>query len=294
MHLRDASWRTVSNWSFSVRGKDVLTRLDRVERQLQSLINAVCPAFNGRDSIDAETGPVDRPGSTTIVNGSFTSSKNKALVRDEVNSFSGETSIRHVLEEVEERLETTQGHGGPATNAPHSQVSTPILTPPSHHERGEKSPEYNNYRNIFLTYGIQPKRPQWDKSLDIFCTEIHILYPFLHLPTLRNNHDVMWNSLALSSEPDIHKSKISEIALAQLLVCIAIGQCTESPRLENREGRHSAGWSLYGAAYGLIGDLLDSFESCPDPLLLLQTLALVVRSSPPLAICMTHAYIAFP
>ncbi|GLA85015.1 hypothetical protein AtubIFM56815_009238 [Aspergillus tubingensis] len=158
--------------SLNVRGKDVLTRLDRVERQLQSLINAVCPAFNGRDSIDAETGPVDRPGSTTIVNGSFTSSKNKALVRDEVNSFSGETSIRHVLEEVEERLETTQGHGGPATNAPHSQISTPILTPPPHHERGEKSPEYNNYRNIFLTYGIQPKRPQWDKSLDIFCWRI--------------------------------------------------------------------------------------------------------------------------
>ncbi|GLA93313.1 hypothetical protein AtubIFM57143_010663 [Aspergillus tubingensis] len=227
--------------SLNVRGKDVLTRLDRVERQLQSLINAVCPAFNGRDSIDAETGPVDRPGSTTIVNGSFTSSKNKALVRDEVNSFSGETSIRHVLEEVEERLETTQGHGGPATNAPHSQVSTPILTPPPHHERGEKSPEYNNYRNIFLTYGIQPKRPQWDKSLDIFCTEIHILYPFLHLPTLRNNHDVMWNSLALSSEPDIHKSKISEIALAQLLVCIAIGQCTESPS----EMFRRMWWSLY-------------------------------------------------
>ncbi|OJI80327.1 hypothetical protein ASPTUDRAFT_936956 [Aspergillus tubingensis CBS 134.48] len=283
-----------------VRGKDVLTRLDRVERQLQSLINAVCPAFNGRDSIDAETGPVNRPGSTTIVNGSFTSSKNKALVRDEVNSFSGETSIRHVLEEVEERLETTQGHGGPATNAPHSQISTPILTPPPHHERGEKSPEYNNYRNIFLTYGIQPKRPQWDKSLDIFCTEIHILYPFLHLPTLRNNHNVMWNSLALSSEPDIHKSKISEIALAQLLVCIAIGLCTESPRLENREGRHSAGWSLYGAAYGLIGDLLDSFESCPDPLLLLQTLALVViylfrldnfgKAEKLLALAISHAH----
>ncbi|GAT18819.1 hypothetical protein RIB2604_00103180 [Aspergillus luchuensis] len=246
-----------------------------------------------RNSIDAGTGPVDGPGSTTIENGSFTTSKDKALVRDEVNSFSGETSIRHVLEEVEERMGTTQGHGGPATNAPHSQISTPTLTPPPHHERGEKSPEYNSHLNIFLTYGIQPKRPQWDKSLDIFCTEIHILYPFLHLPTLRNNHAAMWNSLALSSEPDIHRSKISEIALAQLLVCIAIGQCTESPRLENREGRHSAGWSLYGAAYGLIGDLLDSFGSCPDSLLLLQTLALMVRSSPSLAICMIHAYIAF-
>ncbi|RAH59118.1 hypothetical protein BO85DRAFT_511730 [Aspergillus piperis CBS 112811] len=224
-----------------VRGVDVSTRLDRVERQLQYLINAVCPAFNRRDSIDAGTGPVDGPGSTTIENGSFTTSKDKAFVRDEVNSFSGETSIRHVLEEVEERMETTQGHGGPATNAPHSQISTPILTPPPHLERGEKSPEYNNYRNIFLTYGIQPKRPRWDKSLDIFCTEIHILYPFLHLPTLRNNHAAMWNSLALSSEPDIHKSKISEISLAQLLVCIAIGQCTESPS----EMFRRMWWSLY-------------------------------------------------
>ncbi|GKZ79583.1 hypothetical protein AnigIFM56816_003784 [Aspergillus niger] len=283
-----------------IGGNSLLTRLDRVERQLQFLTNALRSGSNRYDPIDAETGPVNRLGVTGIENESFVASKSKEFTHDEVNSFSGETSIRHALEEVEGRLETTQGHGGTATNVPHSQISTPILTPSPHHERREKSPEYDDHQDILQMYDIQPKRPQWDKSLNIFCTEIHILYPFLHLPALRHNYDAMWNSFALPSEPDIHNSKISEIALAQLLTCIAIGQCTESPRLENREGRHSAGWRLYGAAYGMIGDLLDSFGNCPDSLQLLQTLALMViylfrldifgKAEKLLALAISHAH----
>ncbi|PWY90423.1 hypothetical protein BO94DRAFT_514240 [Aspergillus sclerotioniger CBS 115572] len=244
--------------------------LHQVERQLQLLIASVYSGPDGREPVNIQADPAISTGEASIVKPIMATSLGKAAPAN-LNSFSGETSIRHVLDQVEGRLETTRRRG--TATVMDSSISTPALTPPPHHGGAKAIPD--DIYSVLQIYGIEPKQSEWDKPLDVFCTEIHILYPFLHLPTLQAKYDMLWHGrLTQSHEPNT-PNQLKNTGVAQLLLCIAIGRCTESPRVQSREGRHSAGWSLYGAASELLGDLFGCFGSCSDPLELLQTLALM-------------------
>ncbi|PYI03430.1 hypothetical protein BO78DRAFT_374896 [Aspergillus sclerotiicarbonarius CBS 121057] len=276
-----------------VTRQELLVRLDRVERHLQLILTAVYSGSDGGTDLRTNASPEG----ASITTHTVTASKQKTAVPAELDSFSGETSIRHALDQVEGRLKATQSHHG--TAAVDSPLSTPALTPSPRHDSGAKRIP-DDISNVLQTYGIEPNTPQWDHSLAIFCTEIHVLYPFLHLPTLRANYNTLWHDKFTLHHESNAPNQLENASVAQLLICIAIGRCTESPRVQNQEGRHSAGWSLYGAASELLGDLLGCFGNCPDPLELLQTLALMTiylfrldifgKAEKLLALAISHAH----
>lgn len=202
-----------------------------------------------------------------------------------VPTFSGETSIAHTLDQVEGHLAHIGGAYQDRDSATTPQAARALLppSPVSHQDDVSGGREKFSIREVLSKFDIEPDRPRWDEYLDTFCEEIHILYPMVHLPTLRLNYLGMWNQYLLSDH-ELSRDNY-RFTIAQLWICLAIGRCTQSPRLYGEDGRHSAGWSFYDAAMHLFGDLLTSFQECSSPILVLQTLVLIVcqypRKSPP-------------
>lgn len=191
-------------------------------------------------------------------------------------TFSGETSIAHTLYQVEGHLAHIGGAYKDKDSAPTSQTAKASLppSPVSHQDDVSTGWEKTSIREVLSKFNIEPDRPRWDEFLDTFCEEIHILYPMVHLPTLRSNYMDMWNQHLLSDH-ELSRDNC-RFTIAQVWICLAIGRCTQSPRLYGEDGRHSAGWSFYDAAMYLFGDLLTSFQECSNQILVLQTLVLIV------------------
>lgn len=251
-----------------------------MERQLNSVLSVVFHGQSRRTAIESEQDRGSIPSNNnTPAERPLVSSASKNLVQAQVPTFAGETSIRHTLEQIEgylEQLEDTYAQTNPMTPCrPSTPVLTPSPTPSPYHVAERCFPD--NIRKLFHTYAIEPERSQWDRHLRVFCHEVHMMYPFMHLPTLWTNYSEMWNKWITSPpEHGPRTRRDDQVTVAQLWVCLAIGKCTESPRIDSQEGRHSAGWSLYKAARDLLGDLLSIFEDCSSPILVLQTLSLIV------------------
>jgi hypothetical protein len=188
-------------------------------------------------------------------------------------TYAGETSIRSTLEKVEAHLER---HSYIEPNLP-SGVATPALTPPPLLEAHAQPRRISNLYQTLHDYDIVINKSQWDQFLKVFCDEVHILYPLLDLRDLREQYDMLWEHRIMNPTGPSHFDRETRISLSQVLICLAIGRCTASPRIAGQQGRHSAGWSFYSAALELFGDMLDCFEECSNQLLLLQTLSLMVR-----------------
>ncbi|PYH89036.1 hypothetical protein BO71DRAFT_390441 [Aspergillus ellipticus CBS 707.79] len=218
----------------------------------------------------------------------------------EVVDFSGETSIRHTLTQVESRLEKIQETETPG-RASQVRVSTPGLTPSPHPDGGAKRQGPFDACHILQKYAIAIDKGQGERSLQLFCNEIHIMYPFVHLPTLWKDYANIWDgNFTPPAESDVVGRSKYRMTFARILLCMAVGRCTESPRAEHCEGKYSAGWSLYGAASELLGDPFSSFGNPSDPIQFLQTLALIIiylfrldlfgRAEKLLALAISHAH----
>ncbi|KAB8253989.1 fungal-specific transcription factor domain-containing protein [Aspergillus pseudonomiae] len=288
------------NHDDQLTARDLASRLSRIEHQLSLVLESV-----GRDkdrSVGKEPGTdgsshlreanVRRPITSDISN----------AVRAQVPAFSGESSINHTLDQIEGYLERTDVTYDNAEHQPMScQASGISLTAPSSPLAGSRETrEAVDIRKILNGYGIDPRKEEWDGYMHTFCDEVHILYPFLHIPSLWANYANMWNSGFSSTEHEFQRSKDYRMMVAQVWVCIALGRCTESPRLCSEEGKHSAGWSIFEAATDLIGDLVGCFRACSRPTIILQTYALMVvylfrldaneRAEKFLALAISHAH----
>ncbi|ODM17062.1 hypothetical protein SI65_07461 [Aspergillus cristatus] len=255
--------------------KELAVRLDRIENQLSSLVSSISRGLGGLNGSTSEPlSPQDHR--TNHGPRSLGSSSIKSPPKSSVPMFSGETSIAHTLDQVENHL----AHIGGDENRHSAATSQTAKTsfPPSPIPRGEVDDENHEQiyiRQVLNDFDIEPDRQCWDEFLDTFCEEVHILYPMLHLPTLRLTYTNMWGKHLLSPECELGRDD-SRFSIAQTWICLAIGRCTQSARIHGEDGRHSAGWSLYDAAMHLIGDLLSSFQECSSPKLILQTLVLIV------------------
>ncbi|KAL2833075.1 fungal-specific transcription factor domain-containing protein [Aspergillus pseudoustus] len=277
--------------------RDLSDRLARVERLLEVTVTALLPA-GGRATHDSGAPESivmgGRDGSSATIALSTASSivtARPSLLPGSTSTFpgafSGETSIESSLQQVEAQLVLEQaGDAEDNHNLNHNQQSemmmtTPVLTPvptPAGAANGTfEGRGTSNLHQIFRKYDISGDGDQWPSLLDVFSDEVHILYPFLGRCELRKRYTLMTRSHRifghLGSEMLGAESRVS---VAQVLLCLAIGQCTASPRVAGQGGRHSAGWSLYSAAMELFGPLLECFGECPDQMLVLQTLTLMV------------------
>lgn len=195
----------------------------------------------------------------------------------QVPTFSGETSIAHNLTVVEGRLEQMGVQYKRLRSASPSQRFTSRLTP-SPNDSTDFSPEQHTsfIQKVLDAHRIVPDRRQWDSLMRTFCDEVHILVPFLHLPSLWKLHDDIWRcGLKRPSDGRLENGSL-RVQTAHVLLGIANGRCVESSRLEGGQGSYSAGWSLYSAARDIFGDLIDGFRQCADQILVLQTVVLMV------------------
>ncbi|QMW31765.1 fungal-specific transcription factor domain-containing protein [Aspergillus flavus] len=287
------------NHDDQLTARDLASRLSRIEHQLSLVLESV-----GRD----KDSPVDKElgihGSTSPQGATARRPVNSDIsdvVRSQVPAFSGESSITHTLDQIEGYLERTDVTYGNAERPMSCQVSGTSLTAPSSPLGGfRETREAVDIRKVLNAYGIDPRKEEWDGYMHTFCDEVHILYPFLHIPSLWANYANMWNSGFSSTEHEFQRSKDYRMMVAQVWVCIALGRCTESPRVSSEEGKHSAGWSIFEAATDLIGDLVGCFRACSRPTIILQTYALMVvylfrldaneRAEKFLALAISHAH----
>ncbi|MCJ1360184.1 MAG: hypothetical protein MMC33_010187 [Icmadophila ericetorum] len=132
-------------------------------------------------------------------------------------------------------------------------------------------------RTILLSLGIVHEKTQWLKYLELYFGELHILFPFLHPPTVWDTFDyLLQNSLFVSSNEVSDGSKETKVSLAVLFLCLAIGRCAGSSRVDEADGKHSAGWSLYSVAMCLLREDLDLTQDPPSSPVNTQALTLMV------------------
>ncbi|OKP11093.1 hypothetical protein PENSUB_3463 [Penicillium subrubescens] len=268
-------WRAADHVSAGSKG--LASRMSRVERQL-GLVKE--PERRRRGEPDQTHGesieglsPHQRRENGSVY-GSSTRNPSPQL---QVPAFSGETSIAHNLTVVEGRLEQMGVQYKRLRSASPSQRFTSRLTP-SPNESSDLSPEQQTglIQKVLDAHRIAPNRRQWDSLMHTFCDEVHILVPFLHLPSLWKLYDDLWRSGFGRQSDGQLESGSHRVRTAHILLGIANGRCVESSRLEEDQGSYSAGWSLYSAARDMFGDLIDGFRQCEDQILVLQTVMLMV------------------
>ncbi|CAG7921123.1 unnamed protein product [Penicillium olsonii] len=188
---------------------------------------------------------------------------------EERAAYRGETAIAHTLQRVEESL----GELGTC-----AQDTNPSLLSPPSPLRTSESPITDRYlmgkkiSRALDKYQICPRNGDWDTLLDLFSKDVHPLYPFLHLPCLQTSYDI----LVRRSHPTDRDMEYSRVdSFAQVLICLALGRCTTSVRVETSDGLQTSGWSLYCAAVESLGDIFDPFEE-NQSLSRLQVLLLMV------------------
>ncbi|KAE8150688.1 fungal-specific transcription factor domain-containing protein [Aspergillus avenaceus] len=251
---------------------DLAGQLSRIERQLNLVLSSM-PHVSNRPT---ESGPRVDLSQRDVRNFRHVSDISNTA-QAQVPAFSGESSISHTLDQIEGFLKDKNGGQNRTEHSMSCNESGTSLTAPSSPSTGSKELRTpTDIRKVMRAHGIYPLKAEWDAYMHTFYQEVHILYPFLYLPTLWGNYTNLWNCSFLPSEPELQRSKDYRIMVSQIWICIALGRCTESPRVNSKEGKESAGWSLFEAATDLIGDILGSFRACSKPVLVIQTYALMI------------------
>jgi len=156
-----------------------------------------------------------------------------------------------------------------------SAPGTPPMTPlPANTKDYNYNSVGHRVKRALNENGIAPDRATWDEYLEIYLTEVHLLYPFSNETSIAETYEKLWEVLGTSNEvmlPEIELDKA-----CQMLLVLALGRCTVSTRIHKSEGFHSAGWSMYCTAMDLLGNLLDTVNDDSRPLSSLHSLVLVV------------------
>ncbi|KAL4889514.1 fungal-specific transcription factor domain-containing protein [Aspergillus ambiguus] len=260
--------------------KELAARLSRVEHQLELVLSSISSRSAGEREPLLNTADDDTPS--------------LHATKTQLQTFAGETSISHTLNQIEGYLDY-QEYPSMRRESTTSLASLPM----SPVEYTSHPYTITGTRKALAKHGVKPNKGHWDSFMKTFCDEVHILYPFLHIASLWDSYACMWRSnFALGTRA--HTPNDHRIAIAQVWICLALGKCTESPRVHTEEGKHSAGWSLFSAAIDLIGDLLGCFRICSDATLVLQTFSLMAvylfrldaneRAEKYLALAISHAH----
>ncbi|KAH8429482.1 fungal specific transcription factor domain-containing protein [Aspergillus melleus] len=276
--------------------KELASRLDRIERQLSDVLSAVSQQSSGSTAPEMPSDQMSTARGSNEPNPAHkNASRSSVPGHGRKEGFLGETSINHALEEIEGYLRHVRELHPQLETSASREESIVVPSSPSSNSRRPTPLE------ILRCRGISADVRQWSIFLQIFCDEVHVLFPFLHLPSLWTKNTTMWNHyLRLLSANDSEYTADSRFMIAQTWICVAIGKCTASPRSSTQDGKHSSGWSLYRASLDLIGDLLHGPQDCSDQMTVLQTFALMVvylfrvdaneRAEKILAIAISHSH----
>lgn len=244
---------------------DLLHRLMSVEKQMRTVMNGGSdnPQGPGPGESETESAAVaerDSPGPAWNDGDS------------DRQTFVGEISMP--------AIDTGQDVSVAAHSAK-SASSNRVPSPrePRHEKHGSRAdaPKQSRewLRRMTLSHGIIPEDLDCERLLNVCLDEVHILYPFLHPPSVRQTYEYLWTRSLLISQSELEESQESKLTVAIVFICLALGQCTASSRVANVNGVHSAGWSLYGVALDLVRPYLDVASDLSIHLQSLQVLTLM-------------------
>jgi hypothetical protein len=185
-------------------------------------------------------------------------------------AYIGETAISHTLQRVEQSLHELGTRGKDTKSSIFSPASSLHTTEDFIADRDLVG---KTLFGALYQYQLYPRKSEWDTLLDLFCEDVHPLYPFLHLPCLRGSYDMLVGGLnSINWKIDNPGAD----SFAQVLICLALGRCTTSVRVETSDGLQTSGWSLYCADVESLGDIFDPFKQ-NSSLSRLQVLLLMVK-----------------
>lgn len=259
---------TIATSTRPIQGIDtheLLSRLMSVESQLSSVLSK-----EKADAADMYKTP-DQSTDTVIIDEGSPERQHRSI--EQRHNLVGEPTTLHALRQTEALLDDVSLRSQRRSPDSSSLTPKPYSTLNASAER--KSRIW--LRTILLSFGIVPDKQQWLKYLTDYFGELHTLFPFLHPPSVRNTHDFLWQSSLFVSSNDLsNDSKESKFSVAILFLCLANGRCVGSSRVDNADGKHSAGWSLYCVAVYLLQEDLDLTEDHPSSLYSTQAQALMV------------------
>ena len=253
-----------------VSTSELLNRLISVERQLQAVVTSGTKEL---PDADESTAPTQSAGTTSSRHGSHESARDTS--DSDRQTFIGEVSMQ-VLAQAKARIDDLAAQV-PETSPISTGTSTPKIRHPGTHAPHSEAQQFSRswLREILFSYDIVPEHLECKNFLQVFFDEIHVLYPFLHPPSVWQTFEYLWKQSLLVSTDDLEKNRESRLSVALVFICLALGRCTASSRIDSSDGAHSAGWSLYSVALDLLRSFLDIASDLTMSLHGLQVLALM-------------------
>ncbi|KAJ5263820.1 hypothetical protein N7478_011425 [Penicillium angulare] len=246
--------------------EDVILALGNIQRQLNHILKQ-----NGKSTVagsETSNTPTSVHNPVQFPAPSYHTAQSQYTPKSDTEVFSGEPSLVHVLHEMEGTLEKLGIRNKFMASPPPSLPLTPV------YYQSQVEGETSHIKAVLQSHGIIPDREEWDELLHSFVDDVHILYPFLHLPILKNTYEGLWDRVIVPSCSS-YKDNNHRVKIAQVLFCLATGRCNESTR-KDTEGHHSAGWSLFQAGMDVLGDPLEILDDFSVSLPALQAIILAV------------------
>jgi hypothetical protein len=241
----------------------LLERISGIEKQLHHLVSSLQRPYEPRILADRVESLRYGDEAADDERTSGVGASDPDLEPVDEPSYVGETSISHTLQQVENSL---HGLGLPA-----KEINTPVVVSPSSallNEAAAGSSSRKEVLQILSRHQLPSNKAEWDILLDLYCEDVHPLYPFLHLPSLRRSY------AQLMGDDDL--GAVGKDSFAQVILCLALGRCTTSVRAETSEGTQSSGWTFYTAALECVGEVNNPLRETSMGLPRLQVLALMV------------------
>ncbi len=257
-----------------VSTSELLNRVIDVERQMRAVMSGGTRISLEADEPDT---PAQSAGSAISHHGSPESSRNRG--DSDRQTFVGEVSMHELGQEKEQLddLPAQYSETSPLSNgapfSPKGRAFRGHIPDPDAQKRSRSW-----LREILLSHGVVPEQLECKTFLEVFFDEVHVLYPFLHPPSVWRTFEYLWKQSLLVSSEDMEKTGESRLSVALLFICLALGRCTASSRIDNADGAHSAGWTLYNVAMDIVPSFFDVASDSAISLHGLQVLASMASS----------------
>lgn len=242
--------------------------------------------MSNRSRAASRSPPPAREPASGVDHGTPNTMKLRQVLESDGQSFAGELSMDPALRNEEQQDPKSGDYYESCGGSVSGELladGTPHLAPLSQSAISSatgKTPRRKVrpwLETILARYGLVADEQEWRRYLHVFLDDVHVLYPFLHPPSLWETFNELWEYSAFWSMASHEDHMQKRMSVALLCFCLALGRCSVSTRMDNADGVHSAGWSLHSVGIILMPDIMKMSNKCAKSLLTLQILIARVR-----------------
>lgn len=195
-------------------------------------------------------------------------------------SFAGELSMSPAFQEMNDDLDRTgiNGASAAAKLSPALPRGCSLQKGSLMSSCGDQQPRKVRgwLEAVLVHHGVNADEADWRRYLQVFFDEVHVLYPFLHTPTVWEIFNELWEYSALWAMTNAAEREHNRMTAAVVCFCLALGRCSVSSRMADASGVHSSGWSLYSVGMSLMQDAVEMNNTTAKSLVAMQIIMLRV------------------